>query len=189
VSTSIDVATFNQRVKAGEKLVILDDMVLDVSKFQSSHPGGKFVIEHNIGKDISKYFYGGYSLENSWGNRRNTHSSIARRIVNGLIVARLGKKVNTFSASIIEKTEVNKSTATYTFQIENAVDGVQDFYSDLQMVGRHYLVSSLFKDKVHRQYTVANCMRKIYYDQYLKLVSDKLNGQDPNGMILKFDED
>lgn len=28
----------------GEKLVILDDMVLDVSKFMQNHPGGKFVL-------------------------------------------------------------------------------------------------------------------------------------------------
>jgi cytochrome b involved in lipid metabolism len=28
-----------------------------------NHPGGKFVIEHNIGRDVSKFFYGGYSLD------------------------------------------------------------------------------------------------------------------------------
>jgi cytochrome b involved in lipid metabolism len=29
-----------------------------------NHPGGKFVVEANIGRDISKFFYGGYSMEN-----------------------------------------------------------------------------------------------------------------------------
>lgn len=54
---------FLSKVKNGEQLVILDDMVLDVSKFQYNHPGGLFSIHHNVGRDISKFFYGGYSLE------------------------------------------------------------------------------------------------------------------------------
>jgi hypothetical protein len=55
------------------------------------HPGGKYYIEHNIGRDISKYFYGGYKMENNvWQNPHN-HSNIAKRIVNNLIVGRLEK--------------------------------------------------------------------------------------------------
>jgi cytochrome b involved in lipid metabolism len=38
-------------------------MVLDIETYMAEHPGGKFSIEHNIGRDISKFFYGGYSLE------------------------------------------------------------------------------------------------------------------------------
>jgi cytochrome b involved in lipid metabolism len=70
------------RVEKGEKLVILDDMVLDVSNWMIHHPGGRFVIEHNIGRDISKFFYGGYSLENGTLLKPYTHSNIARKIVN-----------------------------------------------------------------------------------------------------------
>ena len=51
-------------VRNNQQLVILDDMVLDVTKFQFSHPGGTFSIKQNIGRDISKFFYGGYTLEN-----------------------------------------------------------------------------------------------------------------------------
>jgi len=35
---------FYERVKRGEKLVLLNDMVLNVSKYMFNHPGGKFVI-------------------------------------------------------------------------------------------------------------------------------------------------
>ena len=51
-------------MEIGEKLVILDDMVLDMSSYAMNHPGGNFSIEHNIGRDVSKFFYGGNSLEN-----------------------------------------------------------------------------------------------------------------------------
>ena len=32
-------------MKDGKKLVILDDLVLDVSLFAANHPGGRFVLE------------------------------------------------------------------------------------------------------------------------------------------------
>ena len=54
---------FENLVKKGRKLVILDDMVLDVAKFLTCHPGGYFVLNHNIGRDISKFFYGGYCVD------------------------------------------------------------------------------------------------------------------------------
>lgn len=49
-------------ITRGDKLVILDDMVLDVRNFHWEHPGGQFLIDFHIGRDISKYFYGGYIL-------------------------------------------------------------------------------------------------------------------------------
>ena len=70
----------------GEALVILDEYVLDVGEFMHKHPGGRFVLKHNIGRDISKYFYGGYTLDGNT-NRKNpragvVHSNVARKIVN-----------------------------------------------------------------------------------------------------------
>jgi cytochrome b involved in lipid metabolism len=58
---------FFQQIKFGAQYVILDDLVIDVKDFQFQHPGGKFVIQQNIGRDISKFFYGGYSMEDNLG--------------------------------------------------------------------------------------------------------------------------
>ena len=52
-------------IERGEPLVILDNLVLNVSEFINQHPGGRFSIRQNIGHDISKFFYGGYSLEDN----------------------------------------------------------------------------------------------------------------------------
>lgn len=58
------VEQFNKRVKGKkESFVILDDLVLDVTDYMEEHPGGSFLLEHTIGSDISKFFYGGYSLD------------------------------------------------------------------------------------------------------------------------------
>lgn len=43
--------------------VILDEIVIDMSEYMDNHPGGKFLLEHNKGRDISKFFYGGYALD------------------------------------------------------------------------------------------------------------------------------
>lgn len=87
----INVDEFERRLHNGEKLVILDDLVLDVSEFYKVHPGGKFVIEHTVGTDIAKFFYGGYSLEDNmmatpaFGFR---HSNYARMIANDIAIGR-----------------------------------------------------------------------------------------------------
>jgi cytochrome b involved in lipid metabolism len=71
---------FDDAISSGRKLVILDDLVLDVDPFISKHPGGRFVIEHNVGTDISKFFFGGYSLEGNIGKQTPgyNHSPFAR---------------------------------------------------------------------------------------------------------------
>jgi len=66
--------------------VILDGYVLNVMSFLDDHPGGRFSLEHNIGRDVSKFFHGGYALENSSGMKPHTHSSDARQIVNKMII-------------------------------------------------------------------------------------------------------
>ena len=85
---SITREEFDTRVHtSGEQLVLLDDLVLDVSKFKSEHPGGQFLLDFHVGKDVSKYFYGGYVLENGTGLKPYRHSNVARMIVNDIIVA------------------------------------------------------------------------------------------------------
>lgn len=64
-----------------EQLVILDNLVLNVEHFMNYHPGGKFLLNHNIGRDISKFFYGGYALDNNAdieGSVIHAHTNIAR---------------------------------------------------------------------------------------------------------------
>jgi len=50
---SVSGEEFEERVRNGEQLVLLDDLVLDVSDFKADHPGGQFTIEHLIGRDAT----------------------------------------------------------------------------------------------------------------------------------------
>jgi cytochrome b involved in lipid metabolism len=63
-----------------------------VKEYMDNHPGGRHTLEHNIGRDISKFFYGGYGLDGNavrGGTKRHTHSNIARAVAEGLAIARL----------------------------------------------------------------------------------------------------
>ena len=97
---------------------MLDDLVLDVSKFKREHPGGRFLIEYNRGRDISKFFYGGYVLETGNGQGPFAHSNVARVIVNGLIVARIDAKASTFNAKIKATHNINSTTTAFTMRAE-----------------------------------------------------------------------
>jgi len=85
---------YEELVKEGKQLCILDDLVLDVGRYASRHPGGKFLIDAIMGRDVSKYFYGGYKMENSKSNRDAPyrHSMMARKVVSTLVYARLNQK-------------------------------------------------------------------------------------------------
>ena len=93
------VEEFEERVSRGESLQILDDMVLDVSRYQYEHPGGKFLVSYLIGSDISKFFYGGYALENFDGKpKAHWHTNIALHQVNSMIIGKLTRRAPEFRA-------------------------------------------------------------------------------------------
>lgn len=96
-------------------MVILDDYVLEVGPFLDYHPGGRFALEQNIGRDVSKFFYGGYALENVNKIAPHTHSIMAKLTVNKLIFAKLIRTVPIHTCKILESTIVNSSTKCFTF--------------------------------------------------------------------------
>jgi cytochrome b involved in lipid metabolism len=70
--------------------------VVDVTEFAASHPGGHFLLDKCIGTDISKFFYGGYSLESAnKGGVSHAHSNYAKTIVSGLVLGKYTKNITT----------------------------------------------------------------------------------------------
>ena len=63
--------------------------------------------------------------------------------------------------------QVTSNTHTFTFTADDVTSpltglkNVKKFYPDLSMLGHHYLVSD---GRVHRHYTIANCMQKEFYE-------------------------
>ena len=114
----ISINEFYSRIRKGDYLVILDDMVLDMSKFRWNHPGGNFTIEQNIGRDVSKFFYGGQMLENNLSTTPYAHSNIVRLIVNTLIIGTLEKEAPKFSCKITERVSVSTKIQTMVLKTD-----------------------------------------------------------------------
>ena len=52
----------DRAIADGQHLVVLDNLILALNGYEKLHPGGKFLITKNYGRDISKFFYGGYVM-------------------------------------------------------------------------------------------------------------------------------
>jgi len=159
-SNSITREEFEERVAEGEKLVILDNLVIDGADFMGEHPGGKFLLEHCIGKDVSKYFHGGYVLEHSSGITPVTHSNVARIIANGLAVA-------TFN----DQYRINQSTSAFALMPrEKDCLYYLPASTDYEAFGKHFLISSLSNLRVRRHYTLCQSLREDTYNKYLQAI-------------------
>ena len=110
------------------------------------HPGGKFVLNRNVGRDISKFFYGGYSMVNYPGSKPFSHPHTALEIAESLVVGVMENQhlVKDTRARITGKAAVTNMTNTFTFtEIKhNIVPNWKVWYMDLNMIGRHFLVYS-----------------------------------------------
>lgn len=54
------------------------------------------MLSHNVGRDISKFFYGGYSMEGNLSGSPSSghiHTNYARYIVNDLIIGHYEKHI------------------------------------------------------------------------------------------------
>lgn len=131
-------------------------MVLDLSGFFYKHPGGAFLLEYTIGRDISKFFYGGHGLDGNTAkvgayHPANTHSNIARKIANKHIIAVIGQRdppMHKYTIDMTKSVVHNVSTKTFAFKIAKEGNqllektGLQNYYSDFETFGKHYTICS-----------------------------------------------
>ncbi|KAA0149816.1 hypothetical protein FNF29_05642 [Cafeteria roenbergensis] len=71
-------------IRAGNKWVLLDGWVFDVSNFLYTHPGGAFLIEGSIGTDVGQFFFGRDAFSERVG--KHVHSQRAHTLLRGMCV-------------------------------------------------------------------------------------------------------
>ena len=89
-----------------KNLCVIDNQIIDFGQFDKFHPGGKFTLIKNKGRDITKFFNGAYKLVNSDKTEiLHTHSAKALTIVNSMIIGHLkGQKgIKPLKARVSEK--------------------------------------------------------------------------------------
>src|SRR5690554_2904081 len=81
---TITMEEVQNRVKKGEALIIVDNIVHEVKDFMEEHPGGKSFISTRLGKDVTSLFRG----------EIYDHSNAANNVLSMLRVAVLSKKLD-----------------------------------------------------------------------------------------------
>lgn len=170
---------FDLAVSKGQKLVLVDDLVVNIEEYIDHHPGGKFVLEHTIGQDISKFFFGGFSLEDNSDPKTKGyhHSYAAYSIVNELTIATFEEDI---PCSVVEVTndktrmyDVNADTKTVTLKSANRCANLKHHYSDFRVLGKHFRVTVLGDPNFSRHYTICNVMMGPIYKAYLESLAQE----------------
>jgi hypothetical protein len=105
-------------VEIGHPLVVFDQFVLNCGWFEKIHPGGRFTINKNYGRDISKFYYGGYVLVNGKGIRAYNHSPTALAMVESMVVGTMEEQsdVRENDFYLVARRDVSKDTYCFEFQ-------------------------------------------------------------------------
>ena len=201
----ISAAEFEKRVENGTKLFILDNFVLDLTSYIHQHPGGAFLLDQTIGRDISKFFYGGYTLDGntmvkpgSTNPALHVHSNVARKIVLKHIVAVIWSNeidCANFKIDHTQTNDVNSFTKSFVLKVcdESKSHNLRDYFSDPATLGQHFTVVGLdssgkmLQEKsrsVRRHYTIANAMKQ---PVYTNLVNSLKNSASVNKELLTDD--
>ncbi|TNV80991.1 hypothetical protein FGO68_gene3814 [Halteria grandinella] len=183
----ISIDEFDRLVDKGEQLAIINDKVVNLREY-SSHPGGKFTLQANIGRDIAKFFDGGYSMES--GVNPVNHSYQALRVFDKLTIGYLNNQAVQSEAKIASYLYLNKHTAIIKFSTPKVVQGMKSYYSRFKDHGRHFQLA-FPKLKIVRYYTTCNCMQPSVYQEYLRIINKALFSKDNRVIYLDntlFDE-
>lgn len=184
-----------------KKLALFDNYVVDLSYYGIDHPGGKYVLDECVGKDLGKYFYGSYSMENRV--KPHTHSMIAAKILVKMVCAKIiepkekgklfsedleGSSGNTNavenkpqalsgpSSIFYVKEKDLMSPDIYKVKFGNGKTKVRLFNPGIEMLGRHYLITSL-QNQCCRYYTICNCLHSKVYPQYMNVMKSILSDE------------
>lgn len=96
------------------------------------------------------------------------------------ILSKTIKERSLFSATINQKESrlINPKTKVFVFDDDghqsNTFESIKAYYPDLSMLGKHYLVNSTLQESgqtIYRHYTISNCMRREFYEELLKCLS------------------
>lgn len=174
ISNNMSRKEFDEALKMGRQLMILDNLVIDVTEFINEHPGGRFVMQHNVGEDISKFFFGGYCLEGNLNgiSPGHKHSAYARLIVNDLAIAIYEREIPTTTGQTVviskEKSMVLAPDIMHVvLETQQTEEAFRSYYDDDRLLGKHFRVEwcgMLEADRVNRHYTISNTMNPKIYD-------------------------
>lgn len=141
-----------------------------------THPGGDFLIENSIGREVGRYLYGNYTFEGS-GKAPHKHSPLAFRELEAHYVGEIseGESVLVEKSSKTEVISIHSDKWKFSSikPINNTVSQVEftneflnikSFGTSLSSLGRHFKVSFNNNSSLTRLYTSAFALTEDNYN-------------------------
>lgn len=121
------------------------------------------MLTKNKGRDISKFFYGGYQLVNDGTLHQHTHSPVATKIAQEMTIALLKDqtKVQTTVAVIGQKVAISGNSAVIVMEelTGQKTEAFSLWQPDVHKLGQAFLIYSKAEPRHKRFYSVCNYMR------------------------------
>lgn len=159
---------FPYRSQRPPVVVFLDQWVLDIGDFMSSHPGGESLLRLNVTEDVGKYLTGtlGWSREVV----AYTHSKYARILVKQHRIGRLAypegiiqgqSGAATLDSMVWQLTERSEEAdgliVRFSFTIRN--HKIANSPAGVDWMGKHFRLTAIIAgQKVRRYYSMALCL-------------------------------
>ena len=175
----------------------MNELVLDMGDYIGYHPGGRFVLEKNVGRDISKFYCGSYSILEDLSIVLHTHGRQADWQVYQMIIGTVeGQKKGAATVAVYKERQLNENSHTATFHLhafdETKKDQYKRFHNSLNHVGQYYIINAKADPYKKRQYTVCNMLIPEIKEAGLALIKsalgEKKDNVDPMPLDLFMDE-
>jgi hypothetical protein len=129
----MSMSELRQGILAGRKLLVWNGMVLDVGHFIEIHPGGTYLLEANLGEDVTSWFRGHESNDASVPS--HVHSKVAKDLALSMVVGALrsgaeehGKRggESSWGDVAIQGHEGEVDRSSKLWRLENKVNVIDD---------------------------------------------------------------
>ena len=156
----------------GYKWALYGNRILDLENW--AHPGGNFIIQQIIGREVSRFLLGSYPLESHVKTKRWKHSQQAYELIESLTIGMLSDKPEsilvsrhggksgpkiagwTTKATLYSKSVVSETLCRY--DIELAGFEIKPYGKSTSWLGRHFILRTADAPGTGRNYTTANAM-------------------------------
>ncbi|CAG9332730.1 unnamed protein product [Blepharisma stoltei] len=151
-----------------QELMFIDEFVIDIKKFKSSHPAGSYLLTASIGQDAGKFIAGCTSFD-GW-MMPYKHSRHALTIARSLAIAEIPYPQNfllTSKSSQNESQEYMKWTVTqkelvsqgmYLLELSSDYYKMNTVCQSLSNIGKHFRVTGLHKgEEIFKYYSAIFC--------------------------------
>ena len=169
---------FKMQLARGRKLCLYCEFVVDLAPLLSAHPGGRLLLERNVGREIGKYMFGCAPAHDPVEVHR--HSKFAFETLESLVVGRVvmprvymrdceAPDEECSGWEVGERSPVSRRHNRVEFKNMRML--IPSMCGGVQFLGQNFVLTTKRDRASVRYYAICNCMQPHLYQRYLEFVA------------------